>query len=109
MALVNASILIKNIHGSNNMTVKDFRTAIAVKYLKLGIEREALKGRSYSFPSTSKICVNENLRYYRMDHNIGRRNTQSCSQFKGFQSRTLTFFCKNCFKTSHKIVKTTLY
>lgn len=66
MALVNASILYRNIHRCNSMTMKDFRRAVTVKYLKLGIGRKVLKGRPYSFASTSKFDVSDDVRYGRV-------------------------------------------
>lgn len=43
MALVNRSILYRNIQGSNSITMKDFWKTIAVNYLKLGIGKKVLK------------------------------------------------------------------
>ena len=63
MTLVKASILYRNIHGCDSMTIKDFRRTVSVKYLKLGIGREVLKGRPYRFPSTSKIDVSDDVHY----------------------------------------------
>ena len=57
------------------MTLKDFRRVVSVTYLKLWIGRKVLKGHPYSFPSTSKIDVDD-VRYDRIDHNIGRQNIQ---------------------------------
>lgn len=108
MALVNASIIYRNIHGSDSMTMKDFRRAVAIKYLKLGIGKIVLKSRPYSFPSTSRSTVIDDIRYDKIDHNIGRRNAQRRCQFAGCQSRPLTFcvkcnttLCKNCFTKFH--------
>ena len=59
MELVNASILYRNIHGCNSMTIKDFRRAVFVKYLKLRIGRKVLNGSLSSSlqPKNSMVVI----------------------------------------------------
>lgn len=61
MALVNATFFIKIF--MDVLTIKDFRRATAVKYLKLGLIRKVLKGRHYSFLSNPKCSVSGDIHY----------------------------------------------
>lgn len=95
MAIVNAYILYKHIHGKSSISIKDFRRAIACHYLKIGHGRPILKGRPYSWTSTSRSSVSDDVRFDERGHLLGRRDKQRRCQFPACQSKPLTF-CRKC-------------
>ena len=62
MTLVNSFVLYRLIHGSNSISIKDFRRAIATTYLKQGHGSRVMRGRPLSLPSTSRRQVAHDIR-----------------------------------------------
>lgn len=109
MAIVNGFLLYRRIHGKKSITIKNFRRQIAVPYLKLGHGRNVSKGRPFSFPSTSKTLVLDNVRLDEIGHFLEKRENQRRCQYPSCKSRPLTFckkcnvtLCIKCFSNFHK-------
>lgn len=109
MAVVNAFLLYRKIHGKKSISIKDFRRALAVYYLKLGHGKRTLKGRPLSFPSTSRTNVSEDVRYDGKNHILEKREKQRRCQYPGCPGKPITFcskcsvtLCTNCFPKYHR-------
>lgn len=102
MAVVNAWILYR-IVNSADMSLLNFRRAIAVAYMKLGVK--SVMGRP-TISSTSKVF--DDVRFDRKGHFMERRDKQRRCQGKACKSKPLTFcvkclvtLCKDCFNPYH--------
>ncbi|KAJ8911933.1 hypothetical protein NQ315_016274, partial [Exocentrus adspersus] len=95
MAVVNAFLLYRAIHGKKSISIKDFRRSIAVEYLKIGYGKRILKGRPLSFPSTSTSSVPDGVRYDERGHFLEKREKERRCQYKNCSGKPLTF-CSKC-------------
>lgn len=109
MAVVNACTIFKLMHGPNSTSMKDFRRAIAVSYLKLGHGTRVLRGRPLSLPLTSRARISDDIRYDRKDHVIQKRDKQRRCQFPDCKGKPLTYcakcnvtLCTSCFPKFHQ-------
>lgn len=109
MAVVNGFILYNKIQGKKSMSIKDFRRAIAIQYLKIGHGQRVLKGRPTSFPGTSRTNVSENIRYDQRGHFIEKREKQRRCQYSKCLGKPITFcgkcnitLCTKCFPKYHR-------
>ena len=109
MSIVNAYLLYRDIHGKISISIKEFRRAIAVNYLKIGHGRRVQRGRSLSLPSNSRFSVSDDVRYYGKDHITDKRDKQRRCQYKSCTGKPLTYcrkcvvtLCIKCFPMYHK-------
>lgn len=109
MAVVNAFLLYRKIHGKKSISIKEFRRSIAVEYLKIGHGKRVLKGRPLSFPSTSRSKVPDGVRYDERGHFLEKRGKQRRCQYANCSSKPITFcskcnitLCTQCFPKYHR-------
>ena len=89
LAVVNACIIHRLIHGSNSISTKDFRRIVAVSYLQKGHEKRIMQGRPLIDPFTSKTPINHG-----QDHVIFKREKERRCQLEGCNGRPLTYCMK---------------
>ena len=94
MAVVNSFVLHRLILGSNSISIKDFRRAIATTYLKLGHGSRVMRGRSLSLPSTSRRQVAHDIRFDQRNHMLGQTDKQRRCRYQSCKGKPLT----NCIK-----------
>ena len=76
MAVVNACIIWRLIHGTTSISTKDFQRVVAVSYLRKGHEKRVMQDRSLSYPFSSKTPIYADIRYDGQDHVISRRENK---------------------------------
>ncbi|XP_028658906.1 piggyBac transposable element-derived protein 2-like [Erpetoichthys calabaricus] len=104
MAIVNAWILHKSIHGGNAISLKDFRRAIAIVYLKTTVQRKhAGRPRVPRLPTGADI-----MRYDGVGHFLMQRDKQRRCQREGCKGKPKTYcnkcnttLCRTCFQPYH--------
>ena len=94
MAVVNSFVPYRFIHGSNSISIKDFRRAIATIYLKLGHGSRVMRGRPLSLPSTSRRQVAHDIRLDQRNHMLGKRDKQRGCQYQSCKGKPLTYCIK---------------
>ena len=94
LAVVNACIIHRLIHGSNSISTKDFQRTVAVSYLQKGHEKRIMQSRPLSYPFTSESPINADIRYDGQDHVIYKREKERRCQLKGCNGRPLTYCMK---------------
>ena len=82
MAVVNACIIYRLIHGPNSISTKDFRRAVALSYLQKGHGKLVMQGRALGYPFISKTPINADIRCDERDHVISKREKQKRYQLK---------------------------
>ena len=95
MAVVNNFVLYRLIHGSNSISIKEFRRAIATTYVKLGHGSRVMRGRPLSLLSTSRRQVAHDIRLDQQNHMLGKRHKQRGSQYQSCKGKPLTY-CIKC-------------
>lgn len=88
--VVNGFILYNKIHSRKSMSIKNFRRAIAIQYLKIEHGQRILKERPTSFPGTSRTYVSENIRYivHKMFSKIPPKTILRCFYLDSFCENT---------------------
>ncbi|KAJ8927510.1 hypothetical protein NQ314_020007 [Rhamnusium bicolor] len=98
MAVINSFILYNLLHPKDNVSIKEFRSNIAVAYLKLGHGRRVQKGRPLSIPSTSRAQVVYDVCFDEKNHILDKRDNKRRCQFPLCKGKPRTF-CKKCNAT----------
>lgn len=100
MAVTNAWLLYRHLHGSKSLSCLEFRRAVAISYLKRG----GIKIRmGYHTPN-----VVQDVKYDNENHIINTRDQQRRCQREGCKSKPRTYcikcsvtLCKSCFLPYH--------
>lgn len=107
MALVNAWLLYRLVHGKNALDLLGFRRAVTVTYLKLDTGRPNI-GRTMESPST-QLRVIPDIRFDGIGHMIDKRSTQrrcvraKCNgKPKTYCVKCRVTLCVKCFVPFHK-------
>lgn len=97
MAMVNAWILYRNIHGKEACDLLSFRRAVTIFYLKVQVHARNVRGRPLMQPS-SHASVVPDVRFDQQGHTIARRDKQRRCALEGCSSKPRTY-CKKCSMT----------
>ena len=82
MAVVNSFVLYRLIRVSNSISIKDFRRAIAITYLKLGHVSRVIRESALSLPSTSMRQFPHDIRLDQRHHMVGKRENRGVANTK---------------------------